>query len=151
MEYLWIWMSIKVPCRNPTFGGFIIWAKAQRIRLTFNSLHVHRRAFCQRAPREYLKKLSQIKGRMSAFQIFFHATQVKRRSGLCNVFSSLFYFSVLVIARLNGCYYVGGSVSKPAWSNRKICVETETESTAGELISAACFQLRLYYFHYSLN
>jgi len=119
MEYLWIWMSIKVLCRNPTFGGFIIWAKAQRIGLTFNSLHVHRRAFCQRALREYLKKLSQIEGRMSAFQIIFHATQVKRHPESCNVFSSLFYFSFLVIARLNGCYYVGGAGSKPAWLNKK--------------------------------
>lgn len=33
------------------------------------------------------------------------------------MFSSLFYFSVLVIARLNGCYYVGGAGREPAWSN----------------------------------
>lgn len=54
---------------------------------------------------------------MSAVQIIFHATQVKRNPGLCNVFSSLFYFSVLVIARLNGCYYVGGASYNPEWSN----------------------------------
>lgn len=89
---------------------------------------------------------------MSAFQIIFHATQVMRRSGLCNVFSSLFYFSVLVIARLNGCYDVGGAGSKPAWSNEKRCVERERGSTVGELIlGLLVFRLRLYCFHYGLS
>lgn len=133
MEYLWIWMSIKVLCKNPTFGGFIIWAKAQRIRLTFNSLHVHRRAICQRALHEYFKKLSQIWGRMSPFQIIFHATQVKRRPELCNVFSSLFYFSVLLIACLNGCYYVGGTGSKLVWliKKKKMCGKRGGEQSLG--------------------
>lgn len=81
---------------------------------------------------------------MSAFQIIFHATQVKRRSGLCNVFSSLFdffFFSVLVIARLNGCYYVGGAGSKPAWSNKKRCVERERGGRCRRLHSGCLFSV----------
>lgn len=149
MGYLWIWMSIKVLCRNPTFGGFIIWAKAQRIRMTFNSLLVHRRAFCQRALAWVFKEtFTKIEGWMSAFQIiYFHATQVERRSGLCNAFSSLLYFSVLVIPRLNGRYYVGGSGSKRGQikkrkrRRRNVWKKRARGRTVGELISVACFSV----------
>lgn len=90
-------MSIKVPCRNPTFGGFIIGAGARRIGLTFSSPCVHRRAICQRA--QCVKKRSQTEARIVAFQIILPN---KRRPGLCNVLPSLFYSSVIVAARLNG-------------------------------------------------
>ena len=88
---------------------------------------------------------------MSAFQIiYFHATQVERRSGLCNAFSSLLYFSVLVIARLNGRYYIGGSGSKPGQKKKKkkkkrrrrnVWKKRARGSTVGELISVACFSV----------
>lgn len=35
------------------------------------------------------------------------------------MFSSLFYSSVLVVPRLNGCYNVGGAVREPAWLKLK--------------------------------
>lgn len=35
------------------------------------------------------------------------------------MFSSLFYSSVLVVPRSNGCYNVGGAVRKPAWLKLK--------------------------------
>lgn len=40
---------------------------------------------------------------------------MKTRPELCNVFSFLFYISVLLIACLSGCYYVGGAGSELVW------------------------------------
>lgn len=172
MGYLWIWMSIKVlgkkkkRKRNPTFGGFIIWGRAHRIRLTFNCLRVHRKAESQRAPPQRLKKLSTNGGENERFSNHFFMRLERGDAQDCVMCFGLYFilFSpVIVIARLNCCYYVGGAGCEPAWWNFKKRRKKKSGgwkwenggggATAGRRAHFGLLvcRLRLYYFYYSFG